>query len=88
MLLPFHNQLTYDGQCRNAQRRCLGAGMTRRLHDTSQRAQAQIGIHLLPGPPWSAQAVAPSEEEQLRFTCEERQELCDVRRKHFVALVQ
>ena len=64
MLLPFHNQITYDGQCRYYNV-VFGRGITRRLHDTSQRAQAQYGI--ITSLPLEAQAVAPSEEEQLRF---------------------
>ena len=44
---------------------CSGGGITRRLHDTSQLAQAQYGI--ITSLPLEAQAVAPSEEEQLRF---------------------
>jgi hypothetical protein len=64
MLLPFHNQITYDGQCRYYNV-VFGGGMTRRLHDTCQRAQAQYGI--ITSLPLEAQAVAPSEEEQLRL---------------------
>src|SRR4030095_12557332 len=64
MLLPFHNQITYDGQCRYYNV-VFGGGITRRLHDTSQLAQAQYGI--ITSLPLEAQAVAPSEEEQLRF---------------------
>jgi len=64
MLLPFHNQITYDGQCRYYNL-VFGGGMTRRLHDTSQLAQAQYGI--ITSLPLEAQAVASSEEEQLRF---------------------
>jgi hypothetical protein len=36
--------------------------MTRRLHDTSQRAQAQYGI--ITSLPLEAPAAAPNEEEQ------------------------
>jgi hypothetical protein len=44
----------------------FGGGITRRLHDTCQLAQAQYGI--ITSLPLEAQAVAPSEEEQLRFS--------------------
>jgi hypothetical protein len=64
MLLPFHNQITYDGQCRYYNL-VFGRGITRRLNDTYQLAQAQYGI--ITSLPLEAQAAALSEEEQLRF---------------------
>ena len=64
MLLPFHNQITYDGQCRYYNV-VFGGGITRRLNDTSQLAQAQYGI--ITSLPLEAQAVALNEEERLRF---------------------
>jgi hypothetical protein len=64
MLLPFHNQITYDGQCRYYNV-VFGRGITRRLNDTYQLAQAHDGI--ITSLPVAVQAGAPSEEEQLRF---------------------
>jgi hypothetical protein len=64
MLLPFHNHITYDGQCQYYNV-VFGRGITRRLHDTSQLAQAHSGI--ITSLPLEAQAGAPSDEEQLRF---------------------
>jgi hypothetical protein len=43
MLLPFHHQITYDGQCRYYNL-VFGRGITRRLNDTYQLAQAHYGI--------------------------------------------
>jgi hypothetical protein len=64
MLLPFHNHITYDGQCQYYNV-VFGRGMTRRLHDSYQLAQAQYGI--ITSLPLEGQAVAPSEEEQLKW---------------------
>ncbi len=64
MLLPFHNQITYDGQCRYYNL-LFGSGITRGLNDSYQLAKAQYGI--ITSLPSEAYAVAPSDEEQLQF---------------------
>ena len=64
MLLPFHNQITYDGQCRYYNI-FFGSGMTRRLNDSYQLAKAHYGI--ITSLPVEVRTGAPSEEDQLKF---------------------
>ena len=64
VLLPFKNQITYDGQCRYYNI-FFGGGITRRLNDSYQLAKAQSGI--ITTLPCAASEAAPSDEEQLRF---------------------
>jgi len=64
MLLPFHNHITYDGQCQYYNL-VFGRGITRRLNESYQRAQVHSGI--ITSLPVAAQAVTPSEEEQLKL---------------------
>src|SRR4029453_4405897 len=64
VLLPFKNQITYDGQCRYYNI-MFGGGVTRRLNDSYQLAKAHAGI--ITPLPFVASEAAPSDEEQLRF---------------------
>ena len=64
LLLPFKNQITYDGQCRYYNI-MFGGGITRRLNDSYQLAKAQSGI--ITTLPFVASEAAPSDEERLRF---------------------
>ena len=64
VLLPFHNQITYDGQCRYYNI-FFGSGITRRLNDSYQLAKAQYGI--ITSLPVEVRTGAPSEEDQLKF---------------------
>jgi hypothetical protein len=84
MLLPFHHQITYDGQCRYYNL-VFGRGITRRLNDTYQLAQAHYRI--ITSLPVETQAVAPSEEEQLRFYLRNAQHR-EMYGEEIVALVQ
>jgi hypothetical protein len=64
VLLPFKNQITYDGQCRYYNI-VFGGGITRRLNDSYQLAKAQCGI--ITTLPFEAVVARPSDEDQLRF---------------------
>src|SRR5215831_12535741 len=64
VLLPFKNQMTYDGQCRYYNI-VFGGGITRRLNDSYQLAKAHSGI--ITTLPFEASEAEPSDEEQLRF---------------------
>jgi hypothetical protein len=64
VLLPFKNQITYDGQCRYYNI-FFGGGITRRLNDSYQLAKAHSGI--ITTLPFETAEAAPSDEEQLRF---------------------
>jgi hypothetical protein len=64
VLLPFKNQITYDGQCRYYNI-FFGGGITRRLNDSYQLAKAQPGI--ITTLPFEAREAEASDEEQLRF---------------------
>ena len=61
VLLPFKNQITYDGQCRYYNI-MFGGGITRRLNDSYQLAKAQSGI--ITTLPFVASEAAPSDEER------------------------
>jgi hypothetical protein len=84
MLLPFHNHITYDGQCRYYNV-VFGRGITRRLNESYQLAQAHSGI--ITSLPVEAQAVAPSEEEQLKFYLRNARHR-EMYREEIIALVQ
>jgi hypothetical protein len=64
VLLPFKNQITYDGQCRYYNI-FFGRGITRRLNDSYQLAKAHDGI--ITSLPVAARTGAPSDAEQLKF---------------------
>src|SRR4029453_15409597 len=64
VLLPFKNQITYDGQCRYYNI-MFGGGITRRLNESYQLAKAHSGI--ITTLPFVASEAAPSDEERLRF---------------------
>jgi hypothetical protein len=64
VLLPFKNQITYDGQCRYYNI-LFGGGITRRLNESYQLAKAHSGI--ITTLPFVASEAAPSDEERLRF---------------------
>ena len=64
VLLPFKNQITYDGQCRYYNI-LFGGGITRRLNESYQLAKAHSGI--ITTVPFVASEAAPSDEERLRF---------------------
>jgi len=64
VLLPFHHQITYDGQCRYYNI-FFGRGITSRLNDSYQLAKAHDGI--ITSLPVEARPDAPRDEEQLQF---------------------
>jgi len=64
VLLPFKSQITYDGQCRYYNI-FFGGGITRRLNDSYQLAQAQSGI--ITCLPFETSEAEASDEEQFRF---------------------
>jgi hypothetical protein len=64
VLLPFHHQITYDGQCRYYNI-FFGSGITRRLNDSYQLAKAHDGI--ITSLPVEVRTGTPREEEQLKF---------------------
>jgi hypothetical protein len=64
VLLPFKNQIIYDGQCRYYNI-FFGRGIARDLHDSYQRAQAQYGI--ITSLPFEAPEAEQSAEEQLKL---------------------
>jgi hypothetical protein len=64
MLLPFKHQIIYDGQCQYYNI-FFGRGMTRELHDSYQRAQAQYGI--ITSLPFAAPEAEQSDAEQLKL---------------------
>ena len=63
-LLPFKDQIIYDGQCQYYNV-VFGGGITRRLNESYQLAKAQSGT--ITTLPFEVPAAVPSEEEQLRF---------------------
>ena len=64
VLLPFKDQIVYDGQCQYYNI-VFGRGITRRLNESYQQAKAHPGI--ITTLPYATSAAVPSEEEQLRF---------------------
>jgi hypothetical protein len=64
VLLPFHHQIIYDGQCRYYNI-FFGRGITSRLNDSYQLAKAHAGI--ITALPVETRPGAPRDEEQLQF---------------------
>ena len=64
VLLPFKNQLIYDGQCRYYNV-FFGGGIKRRLNDSYQLAKAHPGV--ITAMSLEVSEAEPSDEEQLRF---------------------
>ena len=64
VLLPFKDQIIYDGQCRYYNI-FFGRGIARSLNDSYQLAKAQYGI--ITTLPFEAPEAEQSDEEQLKF---------------------